>query len=164
MNYRDIIRGVREDRDDTQARIGEVLNKSQQGYSHIESGRAELKIDDLIKLCKFYNLSADYLIGLTSTPRSCKGRHTSTGRAGGCVPSLFSYTLGFAAAVYRPCQGFRARPFQAVTSPGDSCPGRDTVPPCARTSPSSRASRCGLCRSARAAALRAHPRRASPAG
>lgn len=66
MNYRDIIRGVREDRDDTQARIGEVLNKSQQGYSHIESGRAELKIDDLIKLRKFYDLSADYLIGLTA--------------------------------------------------------------------------------------------------
>lgn len=73
MNYWDIIRSVREDRDDTQARIGEVLHKSQQGYSHIESGRAELKIDDLIKLCKFYNLSADYLIGLTSTLRSYKG-------------------------------------------------------------------------------------------
>jgi transcriptional regulator with XRE-family HTH domain len=72
MNYRDIIRGVREDRDYMQARIGEVLNKSQQGYSHIESGRAELKIDDLIKPCKFHDLSADYLIGLTSTPRSCK--------------------------------------------------------------------------------------------
>ena len=72
MNYRDIIRGVREDRDDTQARIEEGLNKSQQVYSHIESGRAELKIDGLIKLCKFYDLSADYLIGLTSTPRSCK--------------------------------------------------------------------------------------------
>ena len=164
MNYRDIICGVREGRDDTQARIGEVLNKSQQGYSHIESGRAELKIDDLIEPCKFYNLSADYLIGLTSTPRSCKGRHTSTGRAGGCVPSLSSYTLGFAAAVHRPCQGFRARPFQAVTSPGDSCPGQDTVPLCARTSPSSHASRCGLCWSAHAAALRARLRRASPAG
>ena len=160
MDYRDIIRGVREDRDDTQARIGEVLRKSRQGYSHIESGRAELKIDDLIELCKFYNLSADYLIGLTSTPRSCKGRHTSTG----CVPSLSSYTLGFAAAVHRPCQGFRARPFQAVTSPGDSCPGQDTVPLCARTSPSSHASRCGLCWSAHAAALRARLRRASPAG
>lgn len=58
MDYRDIIRSVREDRDDTQARIGEVLHKSQQGYSHIESGRAELKIDDLIKLCKFYDLSS----------------------------------------------------------------------------------------------------------
>ena len=101
MNYRDIICGVREGRDDMQARIGEVLNKSQQGYSHIESGRAELKIDGLIKLRKFYDLSADYLIGLTSTPRIYKGRHTSTGAAGGCVPFLFSYTLGFAAAVCR---------------------------------------------------------------
>ena len=101
MNYRDIICGVREGRDDTQARIGEVLNKSQQGYSHIESGRAELKIDGLIKLCKFYDLSADYLIGLTSTPRIYKGRHTPTGAAGRCVPFLFSYTLGFAAAVCR---------------------------------------------------------------
>ena len=44
MDYRDINRGVREDRDDTQARIGEVLHKSRQGYSHIESGRAELKL------------------------------------------------------------------------------------------------------------------------
>ena len=101
MNYRDIICGVREGRDDMQARIGEVLNKSQQGYSHIESGRAELKIDGLIKLCKFYDLSADYLIGLTSTPRIYKGRHTPTGAAGRCVPFLFSYTLGFAASVCR---------------------------------------------------------------
>lgn len=72
MNYRDILRSVREDRDYTQAQIGKVLNKSQQGYSHIESGRAELKIDDLIRLCKFYGLSADYLIGLTNSPKSYK--------------------------------------------------------------------------------------------
>ncbi len=65
MNYRERIRNVREDRDLTQAQIGEILNKSQQGYNHIEAGRAELKIDDLICLCRFYNLSADYLIGLT---------------------------------------------------------------------------------------------------
>lgn len=72
MNYRDILRSVREDRDYTQAQIGKILNKSQQGYSHIESGRAELKIDDLIRLCKFYRLSADYLIGLTNSPKSYK--------------------------------------------------------------------------------------------
>ena len=53
-----------------QAAIGKILNKSQQGYSHIEAGRAELKIDDLIKLCRFYDLSADYLIGLTDAPGS----------------------------------------------------------------------------------------------
>lgn len=65
MNYRERIKNVREDRDYTQADIGRVLHKSQQGYNHIEAGRAELKINDLISLCKFYNLSADYLIGLT---------------------------------------------------------------------------------------------------
>lgn len=70
MNYRQRIRDVREDRDLTQETLGKVLNKSQQGYNHIEAGRAELKIDDLIKLCKYYNLSADYLIGLTDTPRA----------------------------------------------------------------------------------------------
>jgi transcriptional regulator with XRE-family HTH domain len=65
MNYRERIRNIREDRDYTQTEIGKILQKSQQGYNHIEAGRAELKIDDLIILCKFYNLSADYLIGLT---------------------------------------------------------------------------------------------------
>ncbi len=64
MDYRIRLKEVREDRDLTQAQIGQVLNKSQQGYNHIEAGRAELKIDDLKKLCEYYQLSADYLIGL----------------------------------------------------------------------------------------------------
>ena len=64
MDYRTRIRNIREDRDFTQTEIGKVLNKTQQGYNHIETGRAELKIDDLKLLCRFYNLSADYLIGL----------------------------------------------------------------------------------------------------
>ena len=66
MDYHTRIRHIREDRDLTQAEIGKILQKSQQGYNHIENGRAELKIDDLIKLCKFYNLSADYLIGISN--------------------------------------------------------------------------------------------------
>lgn len=71
-DYRSRLRNVREDRDLTQAEVGKILNKSQQGYNHIEAGRAELKIDDLIKLCQFYNLSADYLVGLTDHPRKIK--------------------------------------------------------------------------------------------
>ena len=54
MNYRIIMRNLREDMDLTQREVGAVINKPRQGYSHIEDGRAELKIDDLIKLCKFY--------------------------------------------------------------------------------------------------------------
>lgn len=72
MNYRERLKAVREDRDLTQAQVGKLLNKSQQGYSHIESGRAELKIDDLITLCRFYNLSADYMVGLTDKVEECK--------------------------------------------------------------------------------------------
>lgn len=65
MNYRIRMRNLREDRDLTQREVAQILNKSQQGYSHIEEGRAELKIDDLITLCKLYGVSADYFIGLT---------------------------------------------------------------------------------------------------
>lgn len=71
-SYRERMREVREDADLTQAELGKILDKSQQGYNHIEAGRAELKIDDLIKLCKFYNLSADYLIGLIDKKKAYK--------------------------------------------------------------------------------------------
>ncbi|MBO5867685.1 MAG: helix-turn-helix transcriptional regulator [Oscillospiraceae bacterium] len=71
-DYRKRLRDLREDRDLTQAELGKLLNKSQQGYNHIEAGRAELKIEDLVKLCKFYNLSADYIIGLTDKKKSYK--------------------------------------------------------------------------------------------
>ena len=73
MDYRTRLRDIREDKDLTQAEIGKLLDKTQQGYNHIETGRAELKIEDLVKLCRFYNLSADYVIGLIDKPRSFKG-------------------------------------------------------------------------------------------
>ncbi|MBQ9558031.1 MAG: helix-turn-helix transcriptional regulator [Clostridia bacterium] len=65
MNYRERMRNLREDHDLTQEEVGRLLNKTQQGYNHIEAGRAELKIEDLIKLCDYYNVTADYFIGRT---------------------------------------------------------------------------------------------------
>ena len=82
MNYRERIKNVREDRDLTQAQIGKILNKSQQGYNHIETGRAELKIEDLVSLCKYYDLSADYLIGLIDKPISYNPQSTSKNHRG----------------------------------------------------------------------------------
>ena len=64
MDYRERLRGLREDNDLSQPQLGKLINKSQQGYSHIENGRADLSIEDLITLCKFYKVSADYFIGL----------------------------------------------------------------------------------------------------
>lgn len=64
MDYRQRLRDMREDHDLSQTDVGRIIHKSQQGYSHIENGRAELKIEDLIALCQFYQVSADYMIGL----------------------------------------------------------------------------------------------------
>lgn len=72
MDYRERLKSTREDHDLTQAQVGKLLNKSQQGYNHIETGRSELKIEDLVRLCQYYGLSADYLIGLTDKPTPYK--------------------------------------------------------------------------------------------
>ncbi len=66
------IRNLREDRDLTQAQIAKILNKSQQGYAHLENGKAELSIKDLKDLCKYYNISADYILGLSDNPKTLK--------------------------------------------------------------------------------------------
>lgn len=63
-SYYDIIRELREDRDFTQQDIAHVLNTTQQVYSRYEKGINELPIRHLITLCKFYNVSADYILGL----------------------------------------------------------------------------------------------------
>ena len=72
MSYRERLRDLREEHNITQAEIGNLLSKSQQGYNHIEAGRAELKIEDLVKLCQYYDVSADYIIGLIDYPMSYK--------------------------------------------------------------------------------------------
>lgn len=74
MDYRTRIRGLREDHDLTQSEVGKILQKSQQGYSHIEAGRAELKIEDLAKLCRYYNVSSDYVIGLVNEQKPLKNK------------------------------------------------------------------------------------------
>ncbi len=62
--YIDIIRELREDRDLTQSQIAEVLGTTQQVYSRYEKGENEIPVRHIITLCKFYNISADYILGL----------------------------------------------------------------------------------------------------
>lgn len=63
MDYVKRIRDLQEDRDLTQARIAEVLGTSQTMYARYERGANELPIRHLLKLCEFYHVSADYLLG-----------------------------------------------------------------------------------------------------
>lgn len=59
------IRDLREDKELTQKKIGELLNMSQTGYNQYEIGRNDIPTKILIKLAEFYNTSTDYLLGLT---------------------------------------------------------------------------------------------------
>ena len=63
------IRDLREDRDLTQAQIAKILKTTQQQYSKIETGRADISGEKLILLARFYNVSCDYILGLSKAPR-----------------------------------------------------------------------------------------------
>ena len=63
-DYIKIMRDLREDHDKTQQQIAEVLGTSQTMYARYERGANELPIRHLITLCKYYGVTADYLLGL----------------------------------------------------------------------------------------------------
>lgn len=59
------LRALREDKDLTQREIAAFLNCSQVSYSHYEIGRREIPIDTLAKLAEYYDVSVDYILGIT---------------------------------------------------------------------------------------------------
>ena len=59
------IRDLREDRDLTQQRMGEILSCSQRVYSNYERGELDIPTEILIKLADFHNVSVDYILGRT---------------------------------------------------------------------------------------------------
>ena len=64
MDYLDKLISLRIDNDLSQKQVAQIINKSQQGYDHIEKRRAKLTIEDFSKLCEFYKISADELLDL----------------------------------------------------------------------------------------------------
>ena len=70
-NYIDRIRELREDNDMTQKEVALYLNTTQQVYSRYEKGINEMPVRHVIALCRLYNVSADYILGLSDTPRNC---------------------------------------------------------------------------------------------
>ena len=63
------IRELREDHDRTQREVAAYLGTTQQVYSRYESGENEMPIRHLVSLCKYYNVSADYVLGLSDNPK-----------------------------------------------------------------------------------------------
>lgn len=64
MKYYQRIRALREDSDQKQATIANILETTQSYYSEYELGKRLLPINHLKTLCIHYNISADWILGL----------------------------------------------------------------------------------------------------
>ena len=70
MVYIKMLRDLREDHDKTQQEIAEILGTSQTMYARYERGANELPLHHLITLCRYYRVSADYILGLAEDPKT----------------------------------------------------------------------------------------------
>lgn len=63
------IRDLREDSDKKQTEVAEYLGTTKQYYSLYEKGANEISFERAIALAKYYNVSLDYIAGLTNDKR-----------------------------------------------------------------------------------------------
>ena len=66
LNYAERMRNLRQDNDLSQKKVADMLGVAQTTYSQYELEKRPMPIDYLIALWKFYNVSADYMLGLSN--------------------------------------------------------------------------------------------------
>lgn len=68
MTFYKRMKDLREDHDLKQGDIAELLQTTKQQVSKWETGTQMMGVDKYVKLAKYYNVSVDYLLGLTDNP------------------------------------------------------------------------------------------------
>ena len=63
LTFGEKIKRLREDNELNQTELGNAVNMTQRKISYIENNKYEPSIDDIKALCRFFNVSADYLLG-----------------------------------------------------------------------------------------------------
>ena len=66
------VKDLREDKDISQKPLAEMLGEHTTTYQRWEYGTTEIPVHIVVALCKFYNVSADYILGFTNEPRKIK--------------------------------------------------------------------------------------------
>ncbi len=66
------LKDLREDSDLNQKQVADLIKTSQSYYSQYENGQKIITTDRLIILAKFYDVSIDYIVGLTNKKHSYK--------------------------------------------------------------------------------------------
>lgn len=66
MRYNERIRAIREDSSLTQQKVADLLHIGQRTYADYESGKTRIPVDSLLILAEFYNVSMDYITGVSN--------------------------------------------------------------------------------------------------
>lgn len=64
LTFGERVRNLREDADLNQTQLGKAIGMTQRKISYIECGKYEPSIDDITAFCRFFNVSADFLLGI----------------------------------------------------------------------------------------------------
>lgn len=83
MDYLEKLRDLRTERALSQADIADLLQTTQQYYSKYERGINEIPVRHIVTLCRFYGVSADWLLGLKDGRSFGVGPHPHTGSPDG---------------------------------------------------------------------------------
>ena len=78
MKHYPRLKDLREDNDEKQAAIANILGITQQQYGLYETGKREIPTHLLIILARHYNVSIDYLTGMISSPHAIEEKTTAT--------------------------------------------------------------------------------------
>lgn len=68
MAYYQRLRDLREDSDLTQNQLVSILKMHKTTYTNYEQGKREIPFELAIRLAKLYNVSLDYIAGITDEP------------------------------------------------------------------------------------------------
>lgn len=60
------VKELRIENEMTQTEVAKIIGMSQRGYSKYETGESDLPTKALISLAKLYNVSVDYILGITN--------------------------------------------------------------------------------------------------
>ena len=72
------LRMSREARNISRKELAELLNVTRTQVSDIENGKSGTNLDRFLQLCKLYQVSADYLLGITDDPAWRGGQEEGT--------------------------------------------------------------------------------------
>lgn len=66
LTFGEKLKLLREEKELTQTDLGKSLNMTQRKLSYLENDRFEPSLEDIKALCKYFHVSADYLLGFPS--------------------------------------------------------------------------------------------------